>query len=154
MNKTVHRYEQKRLEKCVTVGFSVKSRKERSFMSDSAILRSGFVTAWPVGEESDTGREFSIRLTPSSRFSLSLSLSLPFHSRRTMPDPYYARSFRRCVATREPGQSSLFRLEISRYDLPRWIDYLLCSRCRTGEGVKVRPTDPYVISEEPFSVAS
>ena len=76
MNKTVHRYEQKRLEKCVTVGFSVKSRKERSFMSDSAILRSGFVTAWPVGEESDTGREFSIRLTPSSRFSLSLSLSL------------------------------------------------------------------------------
>ena len=45
-----------------------------------------------------------------------------------MPDPYYARSFRRVAnATRgdQAGTPSLLsRFQISGYDLSRWIDYL------------------------------
>lgn len=63
-------------------------------------------------EESDTGREFSMRLTPPT-------LALP----RTMPDPCYARSFRRQGGTTRP-EPSFFRFQISGYDLSRRIDYL------------------------------
>lgn len=71
-------------------------------------------------EESDTGREFSMRLTPPT-------LALPFAEDNAGPVLCTLFSACRKRDKGEPGRnppSLLSRFQISGYDLSRWIDYL------------------------------